>query len=122
MWLSQSALDRIRELELALRDSVPGDVYERSLARIADLERRVDWQSDMLLRRGQTYPLPAVKAEGEKPAQVQPAIPETAIWQAEAIRQAGKEANASQEEIETAIREQTGYSARELAEAAGRVM
>jgi len=40
MWLSQSALDRIRELELALKESVSREVYQASLARIAELERQ----------------------------------------------------------------------------------
>lgn len=70
MWLPESALIRIRELEAHLRDSVPRWLYDAALVRIATQERRIDWQCDMLLRRGQSYPLPPdpaiVKAETEK--------------------------------------------------------
>lgn len=63
MWLSKDAVTRIQELEALLRDSVPLAVYQLALDRIAEQERRIDWQSDMLLRRGQSLPLPPLPAE-----------------------------------------------------------
>lgn len=117
MWLSESTLQRIRELEQRLMDSVPRAVYDVSLARIAELERRVDWQSDMLLRRGQTLPLPPVRGE-EKPPEPPARLPsDTDIAKAEAIRQAGQAMNKSKQEIGEAIRQQLGWTEEDLARA-----
>ncbi len=105
MWLGQSALERIRELEASLKDSVPGDVYRASLARIAELERRVDWQSDMLLRRGGSMPVPELKSEGvEPPPPEPPAFTETRMAQAEAVVEYGRAHDLGRQQIEEALR------------------
>ena len=123
MWVSQSALERIRELELALRESVSREVYEASLARIAELERRNDWAMDMLLRRGQSYPVPPLQPEGPQPEPEPPAPSDTALAQAEAIVAEGKRLKMGREEIEQAITLQTGLTGQDLAAVmSGRVM
>jgi len=38
-----------------------------SATRISELERRVDWQADMLLRRAQTFPVPPKEEENKVP-------------------------------------------------------
>jgi hypothetical protein len=117
MWLSEAAVQRIRELELRLQASVPRADHESALARIADLERRCDWQCDMLLRRGQSMPLPPVKGE---PPPEQPTInriSESDIAKAEAIRAEGVRLGAQGDEIEAAVRRATGWSYEEIAKA-----
>jgi hypothetical protein len=118
MWLSPAAVTRIRELELALRESVPREVYQASLARIAELERReaatlaeharqLRWYGSMLLRRAGSMalpPTPEEKAEAQQHVEP-PAVSETQIAQAEAIVEEGYRVNASREEIEKAVRE-----------------
>lgn len=117
MWVSQSSLERIRELELKLADSVPRGVYGDALKRISDLERRVDWQSDMLLRRGQSLPLPPVTSETDDKPTPMPQIDDTVISKAEAIRAEGRRVGAQKDEIEAAIKQQTGWSEADIARA-----
>lgn len=136
MWLSRSALERIRELELALRDSVPGDVYRASLARTAEVEGRLDeerkeharqvrWFSSMLLRRAGSMalpPTPEEKAEAVK--NEPPPVPsDTAIAQAEAIFAEGKRVDAGHEQILEALRAVPGMTEEAVAAVmSGRVM
>jgi hypothetical protein len=125
MWLSQSALDRIRELELALRESVSRDVYERSLARIAELERRNDWAMSMLLRRAGSLPVPDVPTEAALPPQTDvPAFTETQMAQAEAVVEYAREHDLGRQETEQALRTSIpGITEEAIAQAiAGRVM
>lgn len=125
MWLGQSALERIRELELALKESVSRDVYERSLARIAELERRNDWAMDMLLRRGGSLPVPELKPEGASPPQPEPpAFTETQMAQAEAVVEEGRRLDMGRQEIENALRVSVpGITEDAIAQAiSGRVM
>lgn len=108
-WISDSARERIRELESLLRDSVSRAVYTEALTRISDLEKRNNWQADMLLRRGGTYPLPAEKTEPVAQPQMVRQVTDTDIAKAEAIRQAGLEAGAKKQVIEQAIKTETGW-------------
>jgi hypothetical protein len=105
MWMSQSAIERIRELEALLRDSVPGEVYKASLARIAELERRVDWQSDVILLKAGRQPLPPEKSQGAPEAQAEvPAITETQLAQAEAVVEEARRLDMGRQETEQALR------------------
>lgn len=103
-WLSKAGLERIRELEQRLLESVPRADYDKALARIADLEKRVDWQADMLLRRGGSLPLPQ-KSEAP-PTEAQPATPDEAdVARAQAIVDEGRRLNLQQDEILAGVRD-----------------
>lgn len=118
MWISQSSLERIRELEKRLEESVPRAVYTEALTRITELERRVDWQADMLLRRGKTLPLP--EKQPEQPTdEPQPIaqVTETVIAQRDAIVAEGRRRGASQREIEEAVRLSTGWDESDIHQA-----
>lgn len=116
MWLTPAALSRIRELEAKLADSVTVAVYQRALERISELEARNEHQADMLLRRAQTYPMPKdAPAQATEPMRSVP--DQTAIAQAEAIREEGRRTGAQKDEIDAAIKAQTGWTAEEIARA-----
>lgn len=102
MWLSKDAIGRIRELEALLRDSVPRAVYDAALKRIAEQERRIDWQCDMLLRRGQSIPLPPLP--DEKPqSDEKPALSEADRVRAQAVIDHGLSIGKQQTEITEAV-------------------
>lgn len=110
---------RVPELEAQLRDSVPRAVYTEALARIAALEGRVDWQADMLLRRGETYPMPPKKADTPQPApQPEPSINEIDRAKLEAVIRAGANMGLPQQEIVEAVgRQFQGVTEQEIAAA-----
>jgi hypothetical protein len=112
-----AALTRIAELERRLNESVPGVVYTAALTRIAELERRVDWQSDMLLRRGQSMPLPAVIEREQKPEPTLPSITESDIAKYEAIREEGRRLGLGPDEIREGVRAATGWDENDIARA-----
>jgi hypothetical protein len=115
VWISEDALLRIRELESKLAESVPVAVYNRLLERVSELEKRNEWQADMLLRRGQTFPMPKDAPQHVEP---QPQFPdETVIAQAEVIRAEGKRMGKQPDEIDEAIKLQTGWTEADIAEA-----
>jgi len=103
MWLPQAALGRIRELEAQLRDSVPRAVYDAALTRISEQERRIDWQCDMLLRRGQSLPLPLPPEEKPKP-ELQPQVSETDRVKAQVVIDQGKALNLPETDITEAVK------------------
>ncbi|HWT01190.1 MAG TPA: hypothetical protein VN256_13155 [Pyrinomonadaceae bacterium] len=77
---------------------------------------REDWCINMLMRRAGTIPVPPQKAEQPEPIPVaQPT--ETDYAKAEALREAGRIAGASQQEIEEEIKRATGWTEQELAAA-----
>lgn len=100
-WISGASLSRIRELEDALKDSVPRAIHDVALARIDELNRRVDWQCDMLLRSSQSLPLPP-KAEPRK-VEVQPRISENDKAKARVVIEQGKLMNLPEQEIVEAV-------------------
>lgn len=117
MWLSPSAVERIRELEALLRDSVPLKVYEAAQVRIKELEKRVDWSADMLLRRGQSLPLSAKPEEQPKP-KVEPRISEADRAKAMVVIEQGKALNLPETEITEAVqRTVSGWTEADIAAA-----
>lgn len=109
MWASRAEVqylrERVRQLEQDLKD-------ERTE------NRRVERHyGNMLLRRAGTFPVPLLKpAQQDEPAFV-PQVSETDLAKAEAIRAEGKRMNKQKDEIEAAVRAQTGMSEQELARA-----
>jgi hypothetical protein len=116
-WVTDSSLERIRELEAALADSVPLAVYTQALDRITDLERRVDWQSDMLLRRGGTMPLPDPPSPSATAEPTPLPISDFDIARAEGVREEGRRLGLSQQDIAEGVRLATGWSEQDIARA-----
>jgi hypothetical protein len=121
-FVSSASMERIRELENLLRESVPVSLYNQAQARIAVLERRVDWQADMLLRRGQSLPLPPEREEKPKDSDAPPTLSESELAWAQTVIDEGKRLGRSAEEIEDALRQSVGnVTERDIARAiAGR--
>src|SRR5688572_7421922 len=106
MWVTERALERIRELEAQVRESVPKNVYDSLLARIAEQERRIDWQSDMLLRASQSLPLPPAR-EKAKP-EPEPRISDGDREKARVVIEQGKALGLPTQEIIEAVQRTVG--------------
>jgi hypothetical protein len=122
-FIPQAALDRIRELEQQLAaervmyETWRAAVEARHQSRVTALERRVDWQSDMLLRRGESFPLPVLKEgkQEETKATARP-LPSVVIAKYEAIRTAAAQSGKTLTDPDVVqwVKDETGHTPSEI--------
>jgi hypothetical protein len=122
-WLPQSAIDRIAALEsqsAAERESHArerAEVAGRYEARVRELERRVDWQADMLLRKAEIFPLPKLKVEGTpEPQSVPRPLSPTVLAKYEAIQQAAAQSGRKMNDPDVVqwVKDETGLTPSEI--------